>query len=158
MTEQTTPAKIAIYGRSNGGLLIGAMITERPDLFGVAVADAGHYDMLRYQKFTAAAAWIPEYGSSDDPKQFQYLRAYSPLQNVRAGTCYPATMLLTGDHDDRVVPSHAYKFAATLQAAQSCEHPILLCVSSEASHSYASSSEARAVLTDMWTYITSQLR
>jgi len=93
----TVPQKIAIYGHSNGGLLIGAMITQRPDLFGVALADAGHYDMLRYQKFTAAAAWIPEYGSSDAPAQFQYLRAYSPLQNVRSGTCYPAIMLLTGD-------------------------------------------------------------
>lgn len=154
----TVPGKLAIYGHSNGGLLIGAMITQRPDLFGVAVADAGHYDMLRYQKFTAAAAWIPEYGSSDDPTQFAYLRAYSPLQNVRAGTCYPATLLLTGDHDDRVVPSHAYKFTAALQAAQSCEHPILLRVSSDASHSFASGSEARAALSDMWSYILAALR
>jgi prolyl oligopeptidase len=153
----TVPQKIAMYGRSNGGLLIGAMITQRPDLFAVALADAGHYDMLRYQKFTAAAAWIPEYGSSDNPEQFSYLRAYSPLQNVRPGTCYPATMLLTGDHDDRVVPSHAYKFAATLQTAQACERPILLRVSSNASHSYASSAEELSVLTDMWAFILSAM-
>ena len=153
----TAPEKIAIYGHSNGGLLIGAMITQRPDLFAVALANAGHYDMLRYQKFTAAAAWIPEYGSSEDPQQFRYLRAYSPLQNVKTETCFPATLLLTGDHDDRVVPSHAYKFAATLQAAQACERPILLRVSSNASHSYASSGESLAVLTDTWAFVFARL-
>jgi prolyl oligopeptidase len=121
----TTPAKLAIYGHSNGGLLIGAVTTQRPDLFGAAIGNAGHYDMLRYQKFTVGAGWVPEFGSSDDPAQFRYLRAYSPLHNVRAGTCYPATLLLTGDHDDRVVPGHAYKFAAALQAAQRCDRPIL---------------------------------
>ena len=153
----TIPEKIAIYGHSNGGLLIGAVITQRPELFGVALADAGHYDMLRYQKFTVAAAWIPEYGSSDNPDQFSYLRAYSPLQNVRAGSCYPATILLTGDHDDRVVPSHAYKFAATLQAAQGCERPILLRVSRQSSHGYASQSETLDTLTDMWAFVASKL-
>ena len=153
----TVPEKIAIYGHSNGGLLIGAMITQRPDLFRVALADAGHYDMLRYQRFTVAAAWIPEYGSSDDPAQFRYLRAYSPLHNVRAGTCYPATLLLTGDHDDRVVPSHAYKFAATLQAAQACERPILLRISKQSSHGYASQSEEIETLSDMWSFVSAEL-
>lgn len=154
--KYTVPEKVAIYGHSNGGLLIGAVITQRPDLFGVALADAGHYDMLRYQKFTVAAAWIPEYGSSDDPNQFRYLRAYSPLQNVRSN-CYPATILLTGDHDDRVVPSHAYKFAATLQAAQRCDHPILLRVSRQSSHGYASQSEMIETLTDTWAFVTTHL-
>ena len=92
-------------------------MTQRPDLFAVALANAGPHDMLRFHKFTVGAGWIPEYGSPDDPAGFRYLRAYSPLQNVRPGTCYPATLLLTADHDDRVVPSHSYKFAAALQAA-----------------------------------------
>jgi len=153
----TTPAKLAIYGHSNGGLLIGAVTTQRPDLFGAAIGNAGHYDMLRYQKFTVGAGWVPEFGSSDDAAQFRYLRAYSPLHNVRAGTCYPATLLLTGDHDDRVVPGHAYKFAAALQAAQSCDRPILLRVASDASHSYASEAGAIEELTDVWSFLTRQL-
>ncbi|HEY6052194.1 MAG TPA: prolyl oligopeptidase family serine peptidase, partial [Thermoanaerobaculia bacterium] len=102
----TAKERLAIYGHSNGGLLIGAVITQRPDLFAAAVANAGHYDMLRYHRFTAAASWVTEYGSPDDPAAFAYLRAYSPLHNVREGACYPATMLLAADHDDRVVPSH----------------------------------------------------
>jgi len=100
----TSRGKIAIYGHSNGGLLMGAALTQRPDLFGAVVANAGHYDMLRYHRFTAGAAWVTEYGSADDPKQFTCLRAYSPLQNVKEKTCYPPTLLLAADHDDRVVP------------------------------------------------------
>ena len=153
----TAPGKIAIYGHSNGGLLIGAVSTQRPDLFGAAIGNAGHYDMLRYQKFTVGAGWVPEFGSSDDPAQFRTLRAYSPLHNVRAGTCYPAMLLLTGDHDDRVVPGHSYKFAAALQAAQSCDRPILLRVASDASHSYASEAGAIDELTDLWSFVTQQL-
>jgi prolyl oligopeptidase len=153
----TVPEKIAIYGHSNGGLLVGAMITQRPDLFAVALANAGHHDMLRYHRFTAGAAWIPEYGSSDQAADFRYLRAYSPLHNVHPGTCYPATILLTGDHDDRVVPSHSYKFAAALQAAQGCDRPILLRVASDASHSYASKAGAIAERSDMWAFVAAQL-
>jgi prolyl oligopeptidase len=153
----TAPAKLAIYGHSNGGLLVGAVMTERPDLFGAAIGNAGHYDMLRYQKFTVGAGWIPEYGSSDDAAQFRYLRAYSPLHNVRAGTCYPATLLLTGDHDDRVVPSHSYKFAAALQAAQNCDRPILLRVASDASHSYASEAGTIEEFADVWAFVARQL-
>jgi prolyl oligopeptidase len=156
--ERVTSSRIlAIYGHSNGGLLIGATITQRPDLFAVAVANAGHYDMLRYHRFTVGAGWIPEYGSPDDPTAFHYLRAYSPLHNVRPGVCYPATLLLAGDHDDRVVPSHAYKFAATLQAAQSCDRPILLRVAHEASHSYASKDTRIAELSDLWAFIAAQM-
>jgi len=114
----TSPARLAIYGYSNGGLLVGAVLTQRPDLFTAAVANAGHYDMLRYHLFTVGAGWIPEYGSPEDPEAFRHLIAYSPLHNVRLSTCYPSTLLLAADHDDRVVPSHTYKFAATLQAAQ----------------------------------------
>jgi prolyl oligopeptidase len=151
------PGKIAIYGHSNGGLLIGAAITQRPDLFGAAVANAGHYDMLRFHKFTVGAGWIPEYGSPDSEADFRTLRAYSPLHNVRAGTCYPPTLLLAADHDDRVVPSHAYKFAAALQAAQACDRPILLRVAKDASHSYESGPEAIAERRDMWAFIMAEL-
>jgi prolyl oligopeptidase len=113
--------------------------------------------MLRDHRFTAGAAWIPEYGSSDQAADFRYLRAYSPLHNVHPGTCYPATILLTGDHDDRVVPSHSYKFAAALQAAQGCDRPILLRVASDASHSYASKAGAIAERSDMWAFVAAQL-
>jgi prolyl oligopeptidase len=153
----TSPQRLAIYGHSNGGLLVGAAITQRPDLFGAAVANAGHYDMLRFHRFTVGAGWIPEYGSPDDPRAFGYLRAYSPLHNVRAGVCYPSTLLLAADHDDRVPSSHAYKFAAALQAAQACDRPILLRVARQASHSYASKNTRLAELSDMWAFIEAQL-
>ncbi|HEX6533436.1 MAG TPA: prolyl oligopeptidase family serine peptidase [Gemmatimonadaceae bacterium] len=153
----TSPSRLAIYGYSNGGLLIGAAITQRPDLFAAAAANAGHYDMLRYHRFTAGAGWVSEYGSPDDPAAFRYLRAYSPLHNVRTGTCYPATLLLAADHDDRVVPSHSYKFAAALQSAQGCDRPILLRVASDASHSYASRQARIAERSDMWAFIAARL-
>ena len=151
------PGKLAIYGHSNGGLLIGASITQRPDLFAAAVANAGHYDMLRYNRFTIGAGWITEYGSPEDPAAFQYLRAYSPLHNVRSGACYPAVLLLAADHDDSVVPSHAYKFAAALQAAQTCDRPILLRVATNASHSYASRQAQIAERSDIWAFLTARL-
>jgi prolyl oligopeptidase len=153
----TAPGRLAIYGRSNGGLLVGAAMTQRPDLFAAAVADAGHYDMLRYHKFTVGAGWITEFGSPDDPKAFPHLRAYSPLHNVRTGTCYPATLLLAADHDDRVVPSHAYKFAAALQSAQGCARPVVLRVATDASHSYASREAQIAERSDMWAFVAAQL-
>jgi prolyl oligopeptidase len=153
----TSASRLAIYGHSNGGLLIGAAITQRPDLFAVAVPNAGHYDMLRYHLFTAGTAWVSEYGSPADPDAFRWLAAYSPLQNVKPGTCYPATMLLAADHDDRVVPSHAYKFAAALQAAQGCERPILLRIAVDASHEYASRQAQIDERTDMWSFIASHV-
>jgi prolyl oligopeptidase len=113
--------------------------------------------MLRYHKFTVGAGWIPEYGSSDRAADFRYLRAYSPLHNVREGTCYPATLLLAADHDDRVVPSHSYKFAAALQAAQRCDRPILLRVASGASHSYANATAAIAELSDMLAFTAARM-
>jgi prolyl oligopeptidase len=113
--------------------------------------------MLRYHRFTAGAGWIPEYGSPDDPAAFRYLRAYSPLHNVRKGRCYPATLLLSADHDDRVVPSHSYKFTAALQAAQKCDRPILLRVARDASHSYASATAAIDELSDRWAFVAARL-
>jgi prolyl oligopeptidase len=128
------PGRIAIQGGSNGGLLVGACLTQRPELFGAAVAEVGVFDMLRFHLFTIGWAWKSDYGDPDDPEAFGWLRAYSPLHNVVEGRCYPWTLLLTGDHDDRVVPAHSYKFAATLQHAQGCANPILLRVEKSAGH------------------------
>jgi prolyl oligopeptidase len=132
--KYTSTPRLAVNGGSNGGLLIGAVMTQRPDLFGAALPDVGVMDMLRFQKFTIGAAWISDYGSSDDSTQFNYLRAYSPLQNVKPGVCYPPTLATTGDHDDRVVPGHTFKFIATLQAAQSCANPVLVRIETRAGH------------------------
>jgi prolyl oligopeptidase len=128
------PSRTAIYGGSNGGLLVGASLTQHPERFGAAVASVGVFDMLRFHRFTIGWAWTSDYGNPDDPEQFRWLLAYSPLHNVRAGTCYPPTLLMTGDHDDRVVPGHSLKFAATLQSAQACEAPVLLRVETAAGH------------------------
>ncbi|MEO6812204.1 MAG: prolyl oligopeptidase family serine peptidase, partial [Isosphaeraceae bacterium] len=130
----TSTPKLAIEGRSNGGLLIGAVLNQRPDLFGAAVPGVGVMDMLRFHKFTIGWAWVDDYGSSDDPEQFQALRAYSPLHNIKDGVCYPPTLVITADHDDRVVPAHSFKYAATLQAAQSCARPILIRIETQAGH------------------------
>jgi len=132
--KYTNAKKIAIVGGSNGGLLVGAVLTQRPDLFGAAVAEVGVLDMLRFQKFTIGWAWQSDYGSSDTPDGFQYLIKYSPLQNIKEGTCYPPTLVTTGDHDDRVVPGHSFKFAATLQAAQGCTNPVLVRIETKAGH------------------------
>ncbi len=122
----TKASRIAIGGRSNGGLLVGASITQRPDLFGAALAGVGVMDMLRFHKFTIGHAWVSEYGSADDPAQFATLHHYSPLHNLRPGTSYPPTIIVTGDHDDRVVPAHSFKFAAELQHAQTGPNPALI--------------------------------
>ncbi|MDA8047034.1 MAG: prolyl oligopeptidase family serine peptidase [Actinomycetota bacterium] len=128
------PSSIAIMGGSNGGLLVGATITQHPELVGAALAEVGVMDMLRFHLFTIGRAWKSDYGDPDDPEQFAWLRAYSPLHNIRDGVCYPATLVMTGDHDDRVVPAHSFKFAARLQEAQSCEHPVLLRVTASGGH------------------------
>ena len=131
----TRRARLGIYGRSNGGLLVGAVLTQRPDLFGAALPSVGVLDMLRYQTASAnARQWSSDYGLSENPEQFQALYAYSPVQNVRSGVCYPPTLITTGDHDDRVVPWHSYKFAAALQAAQLCPNPILIRIETRAGH------------------------
>jgi prolyl oligopeptidase len=130
----TSKEKLAIAGGSNGGLLVGAAMTQRPDLFAVAFPAVGVLDMLRYHKFTVGKGWIPEYGSSEDPEMFPYLKAYSPLHNLKDGTTYPATMVTTADHDDRVVPAHSFKFAARLQEAHEGENPVLIRIATDAGH------------------------
>jgi prolyl oligopeptidase len=130
----TSPAKLAIAGGSNGGLLVGAAMTQRPELFGAALPAVGVLDMLRFHRFTIGWAWVTEYGSADEAAQFPYLYAYSPLHNLRSGTAYPATFITTADHDDRVVPAHSFKFAAALQAAQAGPQPILIQIETQAGH------------------------
>jgi len=131
----TRRARLGIHGRSNGGLLVGAVLTQRPDLFGAALPAVGVLDMLRYQTANAnARQWSSDYGLSENPEQFQALYAYSPVQNVRKGVCYPPTLITTADHDDRVVPWHSYKFAAALQAAQLCPNPVLIRIETRAGH------------------------
>ncbi len=132
----TSTPRLGIEGYSNGGLLVGAVETQRPDLYGACYGGAGVMDMLRYQKFSAGVGWVPEYGSSDDSAQFQFLIKYSPVQNIRPGTCYPPTIVTTADHDDRVVPSHSYKFIAEMQHDQSCQNPVLIRVETKTSHNY----------------------
>ena len=130
----TSRDKLGINGRSNGGLLVGACLTQRPDLFGCALPEVGVMDMLRYHKFTIGWAWVPEYGSSDEAEMFTTLASYSPLHNIEEGADYPPTLVMTGDHDDRVLPGHSYKFAATLQQAQGGEAPILIRIETQAGH------------------------
>jgi prolyl oligopeptidase len=131
----TRSARLGIHGRSNGGLLVGAALTQRPDLFGVALPAVGVLDMLRYQTASAnARQWSSDYGLSEDPQQFKALYAYSPYHNVKKAICYPPTLITTADHDDRVVPWHSFKFAAALQAAQACPNPILIRIETRAGH------------------------
>lgn len=130
----TTKELLAIHGRSNGGLLVGACMTQRPDLFKVALPGVGVLDMLRYHKFTVGWGWAVEYGSSDKAEDFKYLIKYSPLHNVKKGTRYPSTMITTADHDDRVVPAHSFKFAAALQDAHAGENPMLIRIDVQAGH------------------------
>jgi prolyl oligopeptidase len=130
----TSKEKLAIHGRSNGGLLVGACMTQRPDLFKVALPGVGVLDMLRYHKFTVGWGWVVEYGSSDKEQDFNYLIKYSPLHNLKPGTRYPATLITTADHDDRVVPAHSFKFAAALQEANRSANPTLIRIDKQAGH------------------------
>jgi prolyl oligopeptidase len=132
--QYTQPAKLAIAGGSNGGLLVGACMTQRPELFGAALPAVGVMDMLRFHKFTIGWAWCSDYGSPDNPEEFKALYAYSPLHNLKPGTAYPATMITTADHDDRVVPAHSFKFAAALQEAHGGEKPVLIRIETKAGH------------------------
>ncbi len=130
----TSSDRLAIAGGSNGGLLVGAAMTQRPDLFAVAFPAVGVMDMLRYHQFTVGKGWIPEYGSADSAEMFPVLFAYSPLHNLKEGTAYPATLVTTADHDDRVVPAHSFKFAATLQEANAGDNPVLIRIETDAGH------------------------
>ena len=132
--KYTSTPRLSIGGGSNGGLLVGACMTQRPDLFGAAVPSVGVMDMLRFQKFTIGWAWASDYSSSDDPNDFPFIYAYSPLHHITLGCCYPPTLITTADHDDRVVPAHSFKFAATLQAAQGCDKPVLIRIETKAGH------------------------
>ncbi len=130
----TTHDRLAVHGGSNGGLLVGATLVQRPDLAAVALPAVGVLDMLRYHLFTIGAAWVPDYGSPEDPAMFEVLRAYSPLHNVVEGASYPATLVTTGDHDDRVVPAHSFKFTAALQHAQGGDAPVLARIETSTGH------------------------
>jgi prolyl oligopeptidase len=130
----TSTPKLAIDGRSNGGLLVGAVLNQNPGLFGAAFPGVGVMDMLRFQKFTVGNGWISDYGSSDNPEEYKALRAYSPLHNIREGVTYPPTFIVTADHDDRVVPGHSFKYAATLQRAQAGDAPVLIRIETKAGH------------------------
>ena len=154
--KYTTPRKLAINGGSNGGLLVGAAMTQRPELFGAAVPQVGVMDMLRFHEFTGGTAWTTEYGTPTDSAAFEYLRRYSPLHNIKPGICYPPTLVTTADHDDRVVPSHSYKFTATLQAAEAsvpgCGNPALLRVEAQGSHGYRPLDRRIAEWADIWAF------
>ena len=130
----TSSDKLAIKGGSNGGILIGAVINQHPDLCKVALPAVGVMDMLRYHKFTISWAWATEFGTSDDPEYFDYLYDYSPLHNIKEGISYPATLITTADHDDRVVPAHSFKYAATLQEKHSGDNPVLIRIEIKAGH------------------------
>ena len=130
----TQTSKLAVRGASNSGLLMGAMLTQRPELFGAVLCQVGVLDMLRFQNFTIGWAWAGEYGSSDNPEHFAFLRAYSPLHNVKPGTKFPPTLITTGDHDDRVWPAHSFKFAAAMQNAQASDAPVLIRIETRTGH------------------------
>jgi prolyl oligopeptidase len=148
----TLPSRLGIMGGSNGGLLVGAVMEQRPDLFAVTLPAVGVMDMLRYDQFTGGRLWTTEYGSASNPDQFPFLIEYSPVQNVEPGACYPATLVTTADHDDRVVPSHSFKFAATLQAAQACGKPVLIRVEVQGSHGYRPTDKLIAERADQWAF------
>ena len=154
----TSPERLAIQGGSNGGLLVGACMTQRPDLFGAVQPAVGVLDMLRYHKFTIGWAWVSDYGSPDDAEMFPTLYAYSPLHNLRPGTQYPATLITTADHDDRVTPMHSFKFAAALQAAQGGDAPALIRIQQKAGHGFG---KPTAMLieeqADIWAFLSKVL-
>ena len=154
----TKPEKLAIAGGSNGGLLVGACMTQRPDLFGAALPAVGVMDMLRFHKFTIGWAWCSDYGSPENPEEFKTLYAYSPLHNLKPGTVYPATMITTADHDDRVVPAHSFKFAAALQEASGGEKPALIRIETKAGHGAGKpTSKIIEELADEWAFLVRAL-
>ena len=155
----TSSEKLAIQGGSNGGLLVGASITQRPDLFAAALPAVGVLDMLRYHLFTIGWAWASDYGRSDEPEMFDTLYAYSPLHNVKDGTQYPATLITTGDHDDRVVPAHSFKFAAAVQKAHAGANPVLIRIETRAGHGSGKSTAMRIdEAADVWAFLVRNLQ
>ncbi len=148
----TSKDKLAIAGASNGGLLVGACMTQRPDLFRVAFPAVGVMDMLRFHKYTVGWGWTVEYGSSDNPEQFKFLYAYSPLHNIKDGVSYPATLVTTADHDDRVVPAHSFKFIATLQEKHKGKNPVLIRIDTWSGHGASSTTKAIEQVADKWSF------
>jgi prolyl oligopeptidase len=156
--KYTRPNRLAASGGSNGGLLVGAVMTQRPELFGACLPQVGVMDMLRFHKFTEGREWIDDYGSADNPQEFKALLAYSPYHCIRRGTCYPATLISTADTDDRVVPGHSFKFAAALQHAQGCANPALITISVRAGHGGGKPVNKRiAELADQWAFLVKNL-
>jgi prolyl oligopeptidase len=151
--KYTSPARLAAQGGSNGGLLVGAVINQRPDLFRVAIPQVGVMDMLRFHKFTIGWNWIADYGSSDNPEEFKALYAYSPFHNVQAGQKYPATLITTADHDDRVVPAHSFKYAAMMQAKASKETPILIRIETSSGHGASNVTKQIETTADIYAFI-----
>ena len=156
--KYTSTPKLAIGGRSNGGLLVGACLTQRPDLYGATLPAVGVMDMLRFHKFTIGWGWVSDYGSSDDPEQFKAIYKYSPLHNLKPGTKYPPTMISTADHDDRVVPAHSFKFAATMQADQAGPAPALIRIETKAGHGAGKPiTKTIEEITDDWSFLVKSL-
>jgi prolyl oligopeptidase len=154
-----SPSTLGIMGGSNGGLLVGAVMEQRPDLFAVALPAVGVMDMLRYQEWSGGKAWATEYGASNEDKAaFEYLYRYSPVHNVKAGTCYPATLVTTADSDDRVAPGHSFKFAASVQAAQGCGRPVLIRVETQGSHGVRTTDSQIAELADEWAFALANMK
>lgn len=149
----TSPSRLVMQGASNGGLLVGAVMNQRPDLFRVAIPQVGVMDMLRFHKFTIGWNWIPDYGSSDTEEEFQAIYKYSPLHNIKEGMSYPATMITTADHDDRVVPAHSFKYAATLQEKYQGDNPVLIRVQTRSGHGASSTTKALEETADIYSFI-----
>jgi prolyl oligopeptidase len=150
----TSSNRLAIYGGSNGGLLIGAVINQRPELFAAAIPMVGVMDMLRFHKFTIGRYWTVDYGSSEDPEQFKYLLNYSPLHNISSDKDYPAVLVTTGDHDDRVVPAHSFKYAATLQEKYNGNNPVMIRINTDAGHGAGKPTDmVIQEYTDVWAFI-----
>ncbi|HSJ86025.1 MAG TPA: prolyl oligopeptidase family serine peptidase [Anaerolineales bacterium] len=155
----TSTPKLAIQGGSNGGLLVGACMTQRPELYGACIPQVGVMDMLRFHKFTIGWAWVSDYGSPDDPEQFKTLYAYSPYHNLKPGTAYPPTLITTADHDDRVVPGHSFKFAARLQACQSGEAPVLIRIQTKAGHGFGKPTAIQIEeISDIYAFLVQSLK
>lgn len=151
--KYTSAKKLAIIGGSNGGLLVGACMLQRPELFGVAIPEVGVMDMLRYHKFTIGWNWEPDYGTSDDPVQFANLYKYSPVHNVKKGVKYPSTLVTTADHDDRVVPAHSFKFIAELQAKHAGDNPVLIRIDTKSGHGSSSTTKGLERMADIYSFI-----
>jgi len=152
--KYTSTPKLAIHGGSNGGLLVGACMTQQPDLFGVCIPEVGVMDMLRYHTFTIGWNWASDYGRSDDnEEQFKYLLRYSPVHNIKGKVTYPPTLITTADHDDRVVPAHSFKFAATLQEKQAGDNPALIRIETKSGHGASSTTKRIEILSDIYSFI-----